>query len=176
MFRTSVATLVPKADGDEGFAALFEAELENILDEEAGGVEDDDEVCGAQGEVEAPESPQVAIVERAEEPEPDGKGKHDFDFQMQEMMRAWQWPPFLFTWKKIGLGKPYGAIQASCPFHRLSVRTGCKKTMNLASADRESALATIWRLWDCCNRAPQFNRQRFHVLPPRLNPCRHSVH
>jgi hypothetical protein len=93
----------------------------------------------------------------------------DWDTAMRIWIRDYQWDPFLFTWKDVGPGKLFGAIQATCPFHRLSVTTKCTKTMNLPGKTIDDALKVVWTLRHWCNRAGTYHRQRFHIVPRRLN-------
>ena len=71
--------------------------------------------------------------------------------------------PFRFTMKHKG-GR--FSWQCTCPFHRLSAKTACKKTMRLtlgtssfeAEADRVHGMLQHW-----ANQAVKYSRQRHHV-------------
>lgn len=89
----------------------------------------------------------------------------DWDASMREWICGYEWDPFLFTWRDVGPGKLFGAIQATCPFHRLSATTRCTKTMNLPGKTIDDALKVVWTLRHWCNRATTFHRQRFHIVP-----------
>ena len=57
----------------------------------------------------------------------------------------------------------FGDYQISCPFHRRSCKTGCKKTKSiLGPTKQDEENARHFLCWWAC-QAPRFNRQRSHV-------------
>lgn len=60
----------------------------------------------------------------------------------------------------------HGGFQASCPFHKLSDTSGCKKKIScrkLSLDHRKDVMRQL--LWWCC-RAKRYDRQRIHILAP----------
>jgi hypothetical protein len=115
-------------------------------------------------------------AEPSRTPLPPGRGKFQddpgndvWDTQMRELTNEWTWEPFRFTYKHEGPGMPNGAMQATCPYHRLTETTGCKKTMNFPSRRLDDVLRVMWTLRHWCNRAHMYSRQRNHVLPRKLD-------
>ncbi len=74
------------------------------------------------------------------------------------------WGPFILRPKHPDVGRPFGGIEAHCPFHRKSERSDCKKYLQLKSADPEHRMHVLWCLRHWCNQAKSFERQRYHVL------------
>jgi len=57
-------------------------------------------------------------------------------------------------------GNPFGRWQGTCPYHALSEKTGCTKSISLKSA-HDSARCKLLVMWWCI-QAPEFSRKRFH--------------
>ena len=77
-------------------------------------------------------------------------------------MESFVWGPFRITWSRPDQRPPHGSWQATCPFHALNSRTGCKKAIGLRdSTDTEKAKCRdLLKLW--CLQAPTHDRQRRH--------------
>ena len=78
----------------------------------------------------------------------------EFDEHVDGLLQHpdWHWMPFRMKYKKQGPGLPYGAVQCTCPHHRKSDRTGCKKTLNIAEADLPDILEVSFSFCGCCCR------------------------
>ena len=65
----------------------------------------------------------------------------------------------------------YGAIEASCPWHRKNDKTGCKKLFKLndPSAEARSASILLAKYW--CSLARSAERQWEHVFNVDLSAC-----
>lgn len=74
-----------------------------------------------------------------------------------------EWASFVFSRKRPDNSPPFGAIQATCKFHALSHRTGCKKTLRLLSDGPDGEAHCLLALKHWCNQAKQFRHQRWHV-------------
>eukprot|EP00971_Amphidinium_carterae_P348328 6490434-Amphidinium_carterae.9 len=80
-----------------------------------------------------------------------------------------------------GSGGPHGGYSGSCPFHKKSSKTGCKKWVPLlgpTEKHRQEALKrlTLWLL-----EGEQFSRQRLHLAHPLVHnvedlPTNHELH
>ena len=89
-----------------------------------------------------------------------------------------KWGPFTFTLKRPRRSPNALYWQCSCPFHRRSINSGCKKTMSMNAESGLSAAAESDRVLDClkhwANQAVFCNRQRTHlginVLPGEEPP------
>ena len=82
------------------------------------------------------------------------------------------WPPG-FTITHTVSQRGVHSLQASCPFHRLSHRTGCKKRCNLPSLDEDTIDKVSRALKWWCNMARDQARQREHlrvILPVAAPP------
>lgn len=87
----------------------------------------------------------------------------DFDVSMRVLVNEMSWPPFLMTYKNMSQGCPHGAVQATCPFHKKTSQTLCKKTFNLRERTLDHGCQVVWALRHWCNAAPTYDRQRYHV-------------
>eukprot|EP00971_Amphidinium_carterae_P348204 6490377-Amphidinium_carterae.1 len=74
-----------------------------------------------------------------------------------------KWGAFRFTPKQRSDTRPYGGIEATCPFHKKSEATGCKKYMALRDGTAATRVATIKCLQAWCAAAPLYDRQRQHL-------------
>ena len=72
------------------------------------------------------------------------------------------WGVFRFTWSSPEKRGPHGSWQATCPYHRASHVTGCKKSIALSSATPEdkTRCCNLLKLW--CLQAPQHERRSSH--------------
>ena len=68
-------------------------------------------------------------------------------------------------------------MQATCTYHKLSVKTGCKKRVNLRSRDEEEIGRVQRALLSWCNCATSVTRQSHHMAinPPVACPPAHAV-
>ena len=57
----------------------------------------------------------------------------------------------------------YGSLQATCPYHKKSESTGCKKTVKLRVGTHEHIDEVMWALKHWCNDAKSHDFQRWHV-------------
>ena len=73
------------------------------------------------------------------------------------------WGAFLITRTAAARSPPHGGLRASCPFHKLNDRTGCKKfvTLREGTAEHEECVRQALRHW--CNQARHHDRQRGHM-------------
>lgn len=69
------------------------------------------------------------------------------------------WGPFRFTFTGPEKRPPSGQWQASCPFHRLSEKTGCARATQVGSS-AESKEAAKRKLQTWCLTAPLYDRKR----------------
>ena len=95
-----------------------------------------------------------------------------WDEQMRARCLEERWEPFTFTYKRARPGQAaHGAIEASCPFHRKNVQTGCKKSLNVLGRSADEVDLTFTTLKHWCNQAALHQRQRDHVFAHRrLDP------
>ena len=94
----------------------------------------------------------------------------DFDEHMATLCRQQDWGYFRFAWKKVSIpSRPNGAIEANCPYHRLNVSSGCKKTVNLPSRSNADVGRVLLALKHWCNSAQHYQRQALHILPHKLD-------
>jgi len=170
--RTAKRPREPAALEDEDF---HPAALEDVEDDEEGNIFDvafnealDAELADAniQHEADALDTFEDMLEEALEQLEPDGELDGD-----QGRERAARDPsslnhrlgPFGYTLK---LSEGRFSWQCTCPFHRKTNKTGCRKTMNLkvgvSSFDAESdRVLCILQHW--ANQAHKYSRQRHHV-------------
>ena len=83
------------------------------------------------------------------------------------------WGAFRLTPKQPSSSRPYGGIEAACPFHRASARTGCKKYMALLSDSLIERANVIRCLQSWCISAHMYHTQRdhmMHAVPSRNAP------
>ena len=159
------------------------AAAENI-DEEAADEDDDDVVVelhpprvgDAQAAVEQadPQGQELQLAQPPADPEmqePLPPEDVDFDVYMTEYCKRQQWGHFrLFTWKKIQPGaRAHGAIELTCPYHRKTQKTLCKKSCNLRGRSWGDIMNVMWALRNWANTAKQYDRQAFHLLPRVLD-------
>ena len=77
---------------------------------------------------------------------------------------TFHWGPFLLTYLPEKGARPAG-WQASCPFHKKTTSTACKKAYRLSPAQPHQTLDDLkTRLIYWCSKALSFDRQRWHVL------------
>ena len=176
----------PEADREEapeedssnlGSSAHFDLEeaLADLLEEE----ERQEQLEGEES-LEAVPVPAVLEHLDVELPEPQLLAGRDVDPQPRPMRPAagevlgdeegavLEWPPepvrcrgFVIAGTRNRQG--VCALEAVCPHHRLSERTGCKKRVNLPDLRASSVThATTLLLW-WCSRAREFDRQRLHL-------------
>ena len=65
---------------------------------------------------------------------------------LMDVCRTTSWGPFAFTYKSAGPGLMYGSLQATCPYHKKSESTGCKKTVKLRVGTHEHIDEVMWAL------------------------------
>ena len=68
--------------------------------------------------------------------------------------------------KRAGQGGKFGGVQATCVYHKKSESTGCKRFLSLESATEEAKDKSLRRLAWWCTMAPDFDRQRKHLVAP----------
>lgn len=73
------------------------------------------------------------------------------------------WGPFKLTVKQPAGGRPFGGVEASCPFHRRNAKTGCKKYLQLRSDSQDEFQSCVRSLKAWCNAATMYSRQRDHL-------------
>ena len=110
---------------------------------------------GAQEQVPPPPPPAVHRPIASQDAIAHGSGR-------QRHSDSFMWGGFRITWSTPAKRGPHGAWQASCPYHKFSAKTGCKKSIGLkegtdAEKDKCRDLLKLW-----CLQAPQRNRQRSH--------------
>ena len=81
------------------------------------------------------------------------------------------WGIFRLGMKRATLRSAFGGIEASCPLHARSSKTGCKKYISCKDATLASALeaATVAKWW--CVQGLKVERQWEHVFETPLFPC-----
>ena len=75
---------------------------------------------------------------------------------------------FRFTWSSAEKRPPFGSWQATCPYHKVSHVTGCKKAVGLLDGtdEEKQRCCKLLKLW--CLQAPQHDRRRSHAaVQPR---------
>ena len=75
---------------------------------------------------------------------------------------TFMWGVFRLTWSSPEKRGPHGSWQATCPYHRASHVTGCKKSIALSSAtpEEKTRCCNLLKLW--CLQAPQHERRSSH--------------
>ena len=76
--------------------------------------------------------------------------------------QSFVWGPFRITWSRPDQRPPHGSWQATCPYHALNSKTGCKKAIGLRESTENEKLKCrdLLKLW--CLQAPTHDRQRSH--------------
>ncbi len=84
------------------------------------------------------------------------------------LMRSGRFGVFRLTPKQPGTSSSgaYGGLQATCPFHRLNARSGCKKFVTIRGPSVEDKSAALRVLLQWCVEAPNYSRQRYHMAVP----------
>ena len=78
------------------------------------------------------------------------------------------WGVFLMT-RLPASSSSRGGWQATCPYHRKSQVTACRKACMAATTSQEASHRVLRQLKFWCLQAPTFDRQRAHILlDPRL--------
>ena len=85
---------------------------------------------------------------------------------LAKLPRLARWGYFTFSRKSAASSPPYGGIEASCVYHALNPKTGCKKFLRLEGPSSEAEEKCLNALHHWCNMAPRFNRQRTHLKMP----------
>jgi hypothetical protein len=100
-------------------------------------------------------------------------GASDFEAEAFRLTRE-AWGVFRFSMKNSTKAPPHGCIQATCPFHARSSKTGCKKTLSIPGPTVAAVKLVFKQLWQWCNCAQQFDRRRKHIrfqMQVALLPC-----
>ena len=92
----------------------------------------------------------------------DGGGPGDDGALGIPLFAAEMWGCFRLTPKHPAKGRPFGGIQADCPYHRLNNKTGCRKYLQLRDATAEERDKAVRALKGWCTDALNFSRQRYH--------------
>ena len=111
-----------------------------------------------------------------ESPTPSGHRPKDSDAAVADIRSlsrvvhqdTFMWGPFRMTFSDKKSKPPYGQWQATCVYHKLNDKTGCKRSLSLGqvgqSKDRCKRVLMQW-----CLKAPLFETKRDHAAVP-LNP------
>ena len=160
----------------------LEAAVERLLqeNEQADGVwsndEDSDVLVAYQAEQDASEAPvahdeataelleQIAVAAPAQD-----AALVDWDSEMQAFVRGLEWGHFTWSWKRSAPTRRHGVLELTCPYHKLNTGSLCKKTIALQSRDVTHRDQLVLALKHWANQALQHTRQRFHILPYRLD-------
>ena len=79
---------------------------------------------------------------------------------------TFMWGPFRLTFSSESIRPPFGQWQATCPYHAVSDKTKCKKSIQLRSLDDKERTRDLLKQW--CLAAPNVDRRRRHAeLLPR---------
>ena len=156
---------------DDADAMDLEAALEALMDEELANIN------AAAGEEERlwhelfpPGSPLSAEQQSQERSGPEVANPEASSPPTPPHMPAYEtWGPFAISKTSAIRDPPYGGLQATCPFHKLSSATGCKKFVKLKDNTAQTEQQVRWALRDWCNRATQFQRQKHHMGSPGLS-------
>ena len=75
---------------------------------------------------------------------------------------SFMWRPFRFTWSSPAKRPKFGSWQATCPYHKASAATGCKKAIGLRNSteDERVLCRDLLKVW--CLSAASHDRQRSH--------------
>ena len=79
-------------------------------------------------------------------PSPQPAEEDDVASVDSEITKPSRWGVFRITPKQPGKGRPHGGYEASCPFHKKSASTGCKKYLQLrdgSAAEKAKALLAL---------------------------------
>ncbi len=95
----------------------------------------------------------------------DAAGVGDPVADLEAVLRYGSWGVFRFTPKQPGgQGGLFGGYQASCPFHRKNISTGCKRFLRCPSGDAHDRRIVLRQLMWWCSQAQDFDRQRKHLV------------
>ena len=84
------------------------------------------------------------------------------EFTRTGRRRGVKWGVFLFSKFVPGPGRPRGAYQATCPFHRPTDNTPCTKTLTVSGDAEEDKINTVRRLMNWCIHAQPRDLASFH--------------
>ena len=160
-----------EANDNDGLTLLEQmlAEVDPSGSSDASGNDEKDEVVGVG----------VALAEPAQNDEEECVGLAvpaeaqpvtDWDTAMTTFCRELSWGHFSFHWKRTHpIQRPHGSIEMVCPYHRLNDKSVCKKVLSLSnrSIHERDLVARTLKHWG--NGAKNYNRQRLHILPFRLD-------
>ena len=76
----------------------------------------------------------------------DGDVVEEWNDHVRALCRLEHWGPCSFMYKPIRAGSPFGAIEATCVWHKLSTSSGCKKAMNIRARTPEAIASSLWTL------------------------------
>ena len=103
------------------------------------------------------ETHDAGLVAAAEVPAKDSG--HPIPVAKPKPFISFRWGPFAFTPKTDAQGR-WASWEASCPYHRKSAATTCKKNLVITALGSD---ATIRALKEWCCHAPSASRQREHL-------------
>ena len=87
------------------------------------------------------------------------------------------WGPFGLTWSAPNKRPPHGSWQATCPFHKLSKATGCKKAIGLKNKtdEEKQECCSLLKMW--CLAVVNHDRRTSHcrVQPRQIEMLDDSV-
>ena len=107
----------------------------------------------------APVSDLPAAPSAAAAPESNHAALEALEFEL----KRGAWGAFTISVKKVEKGRPYGGYQASCIYHKLNDKTGCKKFWRNHGPTKADALMTLRALVFWCQEAKEHSRQRNHM-------------
>ena len=169
----------PAGPVGEEAAALDDEAGDDILAELERLMEDDQVDVPVQAAVDPPSNDELSSDSGAAEPAPAAghrqRRRRDRDRPEPIAAAAADAGPLLengffghfrLTVKRAGQGGKFGGVQATCVYHKKSESTGCKRFLSLESATEEAKDKSLRRLAWWCTMAPDFDRQRKHLVAP----------
>ena len=96
-------------------------------------------------------------------PSPQPAEEDDVASVDSEITKPSRWGVFRITPKQPGKGRPHGGYEASCPFHKKSASTGCKKYLQLRDGSAAEKAKALLALKGWCNTARDYDRQWKHL-------------
>ena len=158
---------------------LEEVSLEAFIAEalERGDVEEIHEEADAQDDdgvgEDAGQHALAAAMDPAPQESPDAEVPQAdvaFNAHMLRFCKEQSWGHFTtWVWRKTLPGRVHGAIEVTCPYHKKSSRTSCKKACSLRGRSQRDILSVVWALRNWCNSARQHSRQAYHIIPFQLD-------
>ena len=103
-------------------------------------------------------------------PVPDGVAEdHVWDDYVRQVVRVVEWGHFRFSMKRCSPQHQNGIVEAICPYHCRSARSGCKKAITIRERNAAHVDLLLRALKNWCNRAQSVTRQREHKWPVQLD-------